>query len=52
MISDQLKSGEFIKLDLGLQSIKDRIVVEIKDSRKTSNAVLKIAEMIKEIFAE
>ena len=52
MIADQLKSGEFIKLDLGLQSIKDRIVVEIKDSRKTSNAVLKIAEMIKEIFAE
>ena len=52
MIADKLKSGELVKLDFGLKNVKDRIVVEIKDSRKTSNAVLKIAEMIKEIFVK
>ena len=50
MIADKLNTGEYIKLDFGLKNIKDRIVVEVKDSRKTSNAVLKIADMIKEIF--
>ena len=52
MISEELKTGKLIKLDFGIKSTKDRIVVAIKDSRKTSNAVLKIAEMIKEIFAK
>lgn len=50
MIADKLKSGECVKIDLGLKGTKDRIVVAIRDSKKTSNAVLKIAEMIKEIF--
>ena len=52
MIADKLKSGEYVKIDLGIENVKDRIVVEIKDSKKTSNAVLKIAEIIKEIFAK
>lgn len=52
MIVDELKNGEFVKLDFGLINNKDRIVVAIRDSRKTSNAVLKIAEMIKEIFTK
>lgn len=50
MIADELKKGKYVKVDFGLKKIKDRIVVVIKDSRKTSNAVLKITEMIKEIF--
>lgn len=50
MISEQLKSGEYIKLDLGLEKNKDRIIIAIRDSKKASNAVLKITEIIKEIF--
>lgn len=50
MIADKLKSGEFVKLDLGLKKSKDRIVVVIRDSKKASNAVIKMTETIKDIF--
>ena len=50
MIADKLKSGEYIKLDLGLEKTNDRIVVAIRDKKKASNAVIRMTELIKEIF--
>lgn len=50
MIKEKLKTGEYIKLDFGLERTMDRIVVEIRDSRKASNAMLRIVEIIKETF--
>ena len=50
MIADKLKSGEYVKLDLGLAKTKDRVVVAIRDSQKASNAVIRMTEIIKDIF--
>lgn len=50
MIADKIKSGEFVKLDLGMKKSKDRIVVVIRNSKKVSNAVLRMTETIKDIF--
>ena len=50
IIADKLKSGELIKVDLGLETSKDRIVVAIRDAKKASNAVIRMTEIIKDIF--
>ena len=50
MIADKLKSGEYVKLDFGLAKTKDRVVVAIRDSQKASNAVIRMTEIIKDIF--
>lgn len=50
IIADKLKSGELVKIDLGLETSKDRIVVAIRDVKKASNAVIRMTEIIKDIF--
>lgn len=52
MIKDELKRGELVKLDFGFSKKKDKIVVKIRDSKKASNAMLKVVEVIEDTFGK
>lgn len=52
IIKNELKNGTFIKLNLGIDNMQDKIAIGVKNIKLLSNSALKFIEITKKILGE